>query len=69
MRLLIAGDDERKPALVATQRAFFERYISSWIFPCCSAMKGNAIANYYAHVGEFTEQYVALDRDALAMDG
>ena len=69
MRLLIAGHDERRPAPVATQRAFFERYILSWVFPCCTAMKGNAIANYYAHVGEFTEQYVALDRDALAMDG
>ena len=69
MRLLITGHDERKPAPVATQRAFFERYISSWVFPCCSAMKGNTIANYYAHVGEFTEQYMALDRAALAMDG
>jgi TorA maturation chaperone TorD len=68
MRLLIAGHDERKPAPVATQRAFFERHISSWVFTCCSAMKGNTIANYYARVGEFTEQYMALDRDALAMD-
>jgi hypothetical protein len=32
-------------------------------------MKGNTIANYYARVAEFTEQYMALDRDALAMDG
>jgi TorA maturation chaperone TorD len=69
MRLLIAGQDERNPAPVATQRAFFERYLSSWIFPCCGAMKGNTIANYYARVAEFTEQYMALDRDALAMDG
>ena len=69
MRLLIAGHDERRPAPVATQRAFFERYILSWVFPCCTAMKGNTIANYYARVAEFTEQYMALDRDALAMDG
>jgi len=69
MRLLIAGQDQRNPAPVATQRAFFERYIASWIFSCCTAMRQSPIANYYARVGEFTEQYMALDRDALAMDG
>lgn len=68
MRLLIAGQDERLPASVATQRAFFERHIGSWIFPCCTAIRESAIANYYACVAKFTEQYVALDRDALAME-
>lgn len=68
MRLLIAGQDERPPASVATQRAFFERHIASWIFPCCTAIRESAIANYYACVAKFTEQYVALDRDALAME-
>ena len=69
MRLLIAGHEDRKPAPVATQRAFFERHIGSWVFPCCTAMKQCTIANYYQRVGEFAEQYMALDRDALAMDG
>lgn len=68
MRLLIIGQDERKPAAVATQRAFFERHIASWIFPCCTAIRESSIANYYVRVAEFTEQYMALDRDALAMD-
>jgi len=68
MRLLIAGHDDRKPMPVATQRAFFERHIASWVFACCSAIRESTIANYYARVAEFTEQYMALDRDALAMD-
>ena len=69
MRLLIAGQDERRPAPVAAQRAFFERHIASWAFACCTAMRECTIANYYACVAELTEQYMALDRDALAMDG
>jgi TorA maturation chaperone TorD len=68
MRLLIAGQDERKPAPVAAQRAFFERHIACWVFSCCSAIRESAIANYYACVAELTEQYMALDRDALAME-
>jgi TorA maturation chaperone TorD len=68
MRLLIAGQDERKPASIATQRAFFERHIASWVFLCCTAIHESAIANYYARVAELTAQYLAIDRDALAMD-
>jgi TorA maturation chaperone TorD len=68
MRLLIAGHDDRKPAPVATQRAFFQGHIASWVFACCTAIRASPIANYYARVAEFTEQHMALDRDALAMD-
>ena len=68
MRLLIAGHGDREPATVATQRAFFERHIASWVFACCAAIRESPIANYYARVAEFTEQHMALDRDALAMD-
>lgn len=68
MRLLISGLDEREPAPIATQHAFFERHLAPWVFACCTAIRVSAIANYYARVAEFTEQYMALDRDALAMD-
>lgn len=68
MRLLIAGQAERGPASVASQRDLFERHIAPWVFRCCTAIRECAIANYYARVAEFTEQYMALDRDALAMD-
>ncbi|HJU23483.1 MAG TPA: molecular chaperone TorD family protein [Casimicrobiaceae bacterium] len=68
MRLLIAGDETRFPAPIAAQRAFFDRHIASWVFLCCAAIRDCAIANYYVRVAEFTEQHMALDRDALAMD-
>lgn len=68
MRLLVAGDDGRAPVSVASQRAFFERHIGSWVFSCCTAIRESSIANYYARVAEFTEQFMALDRDALAME-
>jgi TorA maturation chaperone TorD len=69
MRLLVAGHEDRAPVPIAVQRAFFERHIASWVFACCTAMRVCTIANYYNCVAEFTEQYMALDRDALAMDG
>ena len=68
MRLLIAGKDDRAPASVALQRDFFERHIGRWAFACCAAIRASAIANYYARIAEFTEQFLALDRDALAME-
>jgi TorA maturation chaperone TorD len=68
MRLLIEGGDGRERAPVATQRAFFQSHIGDWVFACCSAIRESPIANYYARVAEFTEQHMALDRDALAMD-
>ena len=68
MRLLVAGDGDRPPASVATQRAFFERYIDPWVFLCCGAIRESSIANYYACVAELTGQFMALDRDALAME-
>ena len=68
MRLLIAGGDRSVPVSVATQRGFFERHIGPWAFSCCAAIRETTIANYYARVAEFTEEFMALDRDALAMD-
>ena len=68
MRLLIEGSGEREPAPVAAQRAFFQSHIGNWVFACCTAIRESPIANYYARVAEFTEQHMALDRDALAMD-
>ena len=68
MRLLIAGGDRSAPVPVASQRRFFERHIDPWAFSCCAAIRETTIANYYARVAEFTEEFMALDRDALAMD-
>lgn len=68
MRLLVAGHGDQRPASIATQRAFFERHIDPWAFSCCSAIRQSSIANYYACVAELTEEFMALDRDALAME-
>lgn len=68
MRILVAGTDDRPPSAVAVQRDFFERQIGSWVFRCCAAIRESTIANYYRCVAEFAEQFMALDRDALAME-
>jgi TorA maturation chaperone TorD len=68
MRLLISGQPGMPPVGIAMQRAFFERHVATWAFLCCSAIRASPIANYYARVAEFTEQCMALDRDALAME-
>ena len=68
MRMLVGGTNDRPPASVAVQRAFFDRHIAPWAFRCCTAIRQSSIANYYDRVAEFTEQFMALDRDALAMD-
>lgn len=68
MRLLIAGDAQHEPAPLATQRAFFERNLTSWVFDCCDAIAESPIANYYRHVAELTRAFMTIDREALAMD-
>jgi TorA maturation chaperone TorD len=68
MRMLIAGNEDRPPSAVALQRGFFGRHIGPWAFRCCAAIRESTIANYYGCVAEFTEQFMALDRDALAME-
>jgi TorA maturation chaperone TorD len=68
MRLLITGEGGRKPADVPTQREFFERHLAQWTPRCCAAIAASSIANYYRCVAELTDSFMALDRDALAMD-
>jgi TorA maturation chaperone TorD len=68
MRMLIAGDAERQPATLAIQRAFFERNLAPWVLDCCIAIGDSPIANYYRGVAEWTRPFMALEREALAMD-
>jgi len=68
MRILILGADERRPADLATQRTFFQRWIEDWVFSCCDAICKSPVANYYVGVGEFTGYYLAVERDSLAME-
>ncbi len=68
MRILIAGHGERKPAPIAEQRRFFEAHIASWTADCCAAIESCSLANYYRRVAQFTHCFLAIERDALAMD-
>jgi TorA maturation chaperone TorD len=67
MRLLVEGADERQPASVAEQKAFFERHLAPWLPDMCTALKQNPLANFYRPVSEFTESFVAIERDSFAM--
>jgi TorA maturation chaperone TorD len=68
MRLLIEGDSERRPAMLTDQKGFFERFVGSWVPDLCTALKQTPLANFYRPVGEFTELFVAIERDSLAID-
>ena len=68
MRLLIEGNGERRPAALADQKSFFERHLDSWIGDLCTALKQSPLANFYLPVGEFTELFMAIERDSLAID-
>lgn len=67
MRLLIAGHEGCPPAPLSTQQMFFERHIAPWVEKCCSAITAIPIANYYQRVAEFTECFMALERDSFAI--
>ncbi len=68
MRLLIAGDDGRDPAPLATQRNFFEKRLLPWAPDCCAAIMKHSLANYYQRVAEFASEFLALERESLSMD-
>ena len=68
MRILVAGDAERPPATIREQRGFFERYVTSWTFECCTAIRDSPVAIYYGRVAQFASCFLALERDSLAME-
>lgn len=67
MRLLIEGEGDRRPAALTDQRAFFERHVDPWVPALCTALKQSPLASFYRPVGEFTELFVAVERDSLAI--
>jgi TorA maturation chaperone TorD len=68
MRLLIAGDATVLPAALPVQKRFFERHLAPWVFACCAAIASASLANYYRAVAQFTDHFLALERDAFAME-
>ncbi len=57
MRILIAGQGERRPASIAEQRRFFEAHIAPWMADCCAAIEMCPLANYYRRVAQFTQLF------------
>jgi TorA maturation chaperone TorD len=68
MRFLVAGNPGAPPAAVAVQRAFLERWITSWADACCDAIERSSLANYYRRVAECTKTFLAIERDAFAYE-
>ena len=68
MRVLVGGAPGIEASSSADQRKFFESYVSPWVAACCAAIIASPIANYYRRVAEFTQSFVAIERDALAIE-
>ena len=68
MRMLITGVKGAEAYAFAEQRGFFESHVKPWVFDCCNAIKNSAIANYYRRVAEFTQLFMALERDSFAIE-
>ena len=67
MRVLITRGGQQA-ATLQHQREFFSDNIEPWVFACCAAITAKTVANYYARVAQFTESFMALERDAFAME-
>ena len=68
MRVLIAGGPGVQPFTLDDQREFFGTHLGPWVFACCTAIKECTIANYYRRVAEFTDSFMAIERDSLAIE-
>ena len=71
MRVLIGGTggpDAAAPHPLADQRDFFGMHVAPWVFACCNAIRACPIANYYRRVAEFTEFFMAIERDSFAIE-
>lgn len=68
MRVLIGGGPGIEPCAVVQQRAFFGVYVAPWVASCCNAINISPIANYYHRVAEFTQCFMAIERDSFAIE-
>jgi TorA maturation chaperone TorD len=68
MRALITGAGQGEPFAFAEQRQFFESHVQPWVFNCCSAIENSPVANYYRRVAEFTQVFMAIERDSFAIE-
>ena len=68
MRALITGAGLGEPFAFAEQREFFESHVLPWVFNCCTAIQNSPVANYYRRVAEFTQLFMAIERDSFAIE-
>ena len=68
MRALILGAGRGEPFAFAEQREFFEAHVKPWVFDCCTAIQNSPVANYYRRVAEFSQLFMAIERDSFAID-
>jgi TorA maturation chaperone TorD len=68
MRVLIAGAPGRAPEPIDVQMRFFQRFLSGWVDACCAAITQCPVANYYRRVAQFTNAFMAVERDSFAID-
>jgi TorA maturation chaperone TorD len=68
MRVLITGAGRDEPFAFAQQREFFEAHVNLWVFDCCIAIQNSPVANYYRRVAEFTQLFMAIERDSFAIE-
>ena len=68
MRALITGAGQGKPFPFAEQREFFESHVKPWVFDCCTAIQNSPVANYYRRVAQFTQLFMAIERDSFAIE-
>jgi TorA maturation chaperone TorD len=68
MRLLITGLGQPSAFAFDVQREFFRCNIEPWAVVCCNAICAKSLANFYALVAQFTDSFMAVERDSFAMD-
>jgi TorA maturation chaperone TorD len=68
MRVLITGLGQPSAYVFDVQREFFRCNIDPWVNACCNAISAKSLANYYVRVAQFTDAFMAVERDSFAMD-
>jgi TorA maturation chaperone TorD len=68
MRVLITGLGQPSAFAFDVQREFYQRNIDPWVTVCCAAISSKSLANYYLRVAQFTDCFMAVERDSFAMD-
>lgn len=67
MRRLVEGGEDALPASLDIQKGFFVQHMLPWIMLCCDAIKNHPLANFYQRVAEFTDTFMAIERDSFAI--